>query len=258
MCLFFGYIYFLAQKKDSILCTPGKLFFEYRMLIFMGLMLFTFLLFLALPKHLAFDMDVLTATFAPMEGSFFDMFKWLIPTAWNMPLYYLIMFPLYKLNGTNVYWLAAPSILSFVVFVVFCGLVGKELKGKRFGWVCLFAAAFIGLAVSGDGFIIWRIRPYALFACLSAIVLYLFILKTRRNERKINILFSVFLTLFVMTHWFGIFLAAFYIVYDFVLAKFKFSKKLLVYIAPLCFFLFWFVSCLVWFFPSGYLSPPPH
>jgi uncharacterized membrane protein len=171
---------------------------------------------------------------------FTGMFQILLEQGYNLPLYYLIEIPFYKLLPYGEVFLLIPSIIFVIAGIIILSKAGKLLGGERIGFftLCISVTSYTLITQGG-----WEIRPYSITFCFSALTLLMFIKRLKVETRKNIVLYSIALLLLLYSHWFGSILALFYGFIDVYLCiKKKVSFKcLLAYIAAGVFFLPWFI-----------------
>ncbi len=178
------------------------------------------------------------------NNSFFEMIKQLLEKGYNLPLYYLVMFPIYKIVPYGELFLLLPNIIVTLIGVILTKKIGDKIFGEDKGFPALVLAATSYILVYQCAF---ELRPYAFLYCLSAWVLYNFIKRQTDNTLKNNIIYTISLILLAYTHWFGCLIIVFY----FLVEAYRFLKKelnlkfILPYIALGISFLPWFISMML-------------
>jgi hypothetical protein len=171
---------------------------------------------------------------------FTGMFQILLEQGYNLPLYYLIEIPFYKLLPYGEVFLLIPSIIFVIAGIIILSKAGKLLGGERIGFFTLCISVTSSTLIIQGG---WEIRPYSITFCFSALTLLMFIKRLKTETSKNIVWYSIALLLLLYSHWFGSILAIFYGCIDVYLCiKKKVSFKcLLSYIAAGVFFLPWFL-----------------
>ena len=145
------------------------------------------------------------------KSSIFDMIKDLLKTVYNLPLFYLVMFPIYRIVPYGEFWILLPNIIITLISTIIMKKIGEKIGGEDYGFVtmCLTISSYI-LIYNGA----FELRPYAFLFFFSALTFYRYICKIKDNNRKNNILFVISMILLAYTHWFGCLSVAFYFIID--------------------------------------------
>ena len=140
-----------------------------------------------------------------------DMLNQLLKTGYNLPLYYLIMFPIYKIVPYGELWLLFPNIIAAICGIYMTKKIGEKVGGKNLGFLslCIAATSYV-LIYKG----VFELRPYAFLFCFSSIALYRYICRMENNNTKNNVLYTISIILLAYIHWFGCLLIAFYFLVD--------------------------------------------
>jgi len=215
-----------------------------------ALMLMTVFMFSFASKQ-SFWVDELDWTIGIITGKsifndklFTPMFQILLEQGYNLPLYYIIIKPLYELLPYGEMFLLIPSIIFVVLGIIIMGKCGKAIGSIDIGF---FAVC---IAVSSSRLILqgaWELRPYSITFCFSALALLMYIRRIK-TETKINILlFGISLVLLLYSHWFGSILALFYAFADlFLYFRKKISFKcIFAYFFAGILFLPWFIMMII-------------
>lgn len=150
-----------------------------------------------------------------------EMIHKLLESGYNLPLFYLIMYPIYQIAPFGEVFLLIPSIIFIIIGIIIVAKIGKKL-GEPF-LVCIV----ILLLCTSKTLLIscaWEFRPYALLFCNSALVLLTFINKINEPTKKNIIIYGICSILLLYTHWFGALLLALYGLIDMILFFRKKSK----------------------------------
>lgn len=212
-------------------------------LITIAILVMMFILMCIFSEKECFWTDELDWTIDILEKSnnIGDVLKTLLKTGYNLPLYYLAMFPIYKIAPYGELWLLLPGMIMTLFGVFMVGQVGKKIGGKDLGIISLCLAATSYIAIYQGAF---EFRPYAFMFCFSATTLYTYICKMQDpKNKKINILYTLSIILLAYSHWFGCLLVAFYFIVDCILLIRKKNSIgfILPYIALGITFIPWFV-----------------
>ncbi len=142
-----------------------------------------------------------------------EMLSDLLDKGYNLPLYYLIMFPIYHIVPYGELWLLFPNFIAVIAGIYIINKIGKKISGNEdLGFISLCIAATSYILIYYGAF---ELRPYALLFCFSSLALYSFICKLQEpNNIKNNILYTLSLILLAYTHWFGCLIIVFYFFVD--------------------------------------------
>ena len=203
----------------------------------------TFMIFLSFQD--SFWHDEVVWTLGEIIGRDFSQInKQLLSNGYNMPLYYWVIALVYNAFPFGEIFLYLPSVISVVAGLIFLSKGAEILKGKRFGFIVLcIAAASIALITKSAS----EVRPYGFLFCFSAMTLYAYIKRIKKNNFFNNFLFCISMVLFIYSHWFGALTLLFYGLSDIrllVKKKLKISS-FLPYIAAGGAGLVWFVLIIM-------------
>ena len=155
-----------------------------------------------------------------------DLYDKILASEQMPPLYYYLIYFLFKIFGYHVIVMRMFSALVGIVSIYAMYLLGKEIYHKKTGLFASFLLAvnYFHIYHSQDA------RPYGLLVLCSILSLYYFIKLIKQNNLKQALIFGLFLGLTISTHFFGFFLAfslgvlaLFFLVYP----SFKLDLKLL-------------------------------
>ncbi len=175
--------------------------------IFIALFNFVFLVRYSGLKSLWVD-DLAQISFTHPGLTVFEMFNRLVQYDVQPPVFAVISAIWLRIAPYGTAWIKLPSELAVSIGVFICGMVGKELSGRRTGILCAAFAACSSTAMVDAGY---SFRPYGFFFLTSSIVLLAYANRIKHigNEnRKDLICYGVALTFLVYTHYFGILVCA--------------------------------------------------
>lgn len=179
-----------------------------------------FALFILLCKYAntqSFWFDELdwTIEYLAKSSNIINLIKSLIKSGFNMPLFYLILFPIYKIAPYGELWLLIPNFIAVIIGIYILNKIGNKLGnqfGKYLGFasICMAATSYTLIEQCAIEF-----RPYALLFGLSDYTLYRFICKEQEPQKQTNtILYTLSIICLSFTHWFGCLIVAFYFLFD--------------------------------------------
>ena len=185
-----------------------------------------------------------TVEYLSKSNNIIELIQTILENGTNLPLYYIVMFPIYKIAPFGELWLLIPNFIVILLGVFFIYKAGNKL-GKNLGFtsLCISVTSFTLIVHCAFEF-----RPYAFLFCFSAFALYRYICKIQEPKKSSNlILYALSIILLAFTHWFGCLIIAFYFLLDVIL---WFRKKhkisfVLPYIALLITFLPYLILMLV-------------
>jgi hypothetical protein len=174
---------------------------------------------------------------------FTPMFQILLEQGYNLPLYYIIIKPLYELLPYGETFLLIPSIAFVILGIIITGKTGKLTGGARLGFVAVCIAVSSSTLIIQGG---WELRPYSITFCCSALALLMYIKRLKTETNKNIFLYGVSLVLLLYCHWFGSILTLFYAFTDLCtyLRKKISLKCIFAYVLAGILFLPWFLMML--------------
>lgn len=178
------------------------------------------------------------------SGSYLEMLKGLLTYGYNLPLYYTIVYVVFQFLPHTEIWLLLPSILFVIAGILAMYQTAKENYNILYARFVFWLGITSGILVSQGG---WKLRPYAMTFCFSAFTLLYFLRRQREDTGKNRLMYGVFMTLLIYSHWFGALLCAFYGLCDLVLffrKKVKFSC-IISYVGVGVCFIPWFILMMV-------------
>jgi len=205
---------------------------------------------LAFASRQSFWLDELDWTIGIISGKaifngrlFTPMFQVLLEQGYNLPLFYIIIKPLYELLPYGETFLLIPSILFVIAGIVIMGKAGKIIGGIDIGFFAVCIAVSSATLIIYGG---WELRPYSITFCFSSLVLLMYIKRLKTETNKNILLYGVSLVLLLYCHWFGSILALFYAFADLYLYfRKKISLKcIFAYILAGMLFLPWFLMMI--------------
>jgi len=194
----------------------------------------------------SFWLDELDWTIGVISGKaifngrlFTPMFQTLWEQGYNLPLYYIILKPLYALLPYGETFLLIPSILFVIIGIVITGKAGKIIDGTDTGFFAVCIAVSSATLIGQGG---WELRPYSITFCFSSLALLMYIKRFKSETNKNILLYGVSLVLLLYSHWFGSITALFYAFTDLCLClRKKISLRcIFAYILAGILFLPWF------------------
>jgi len=202
---------------------------------------------LVFASEISFWFDELDWTIGIISGKtifndrlFTPMFRILWENVYNLPLYYVIMKPLYELLPYGETFLLIPSILFVILGIIITGKTGKIIGGIDTGFFTVCIAVSSAILITQGG---WELRPYSITFCFSSLALLMYIRRLKTETNKNILLYGISLVLLLFCHWFGSITALFYAFTDLYLyIRKKISLKcIFAYILAGILFLPWFL-----------------
>ena len=207
------------------------------------LFMFVFMCYDAAKQSFWFDELDWTVAYVA-KSNLFDMLRALSEKGYNLPLYYIVLFPVYKIVPYGELWLLLPNFFAIILGIYFLRKTGHIIGGEDLGFCSLCFAVFSYVLICDAGY---ELRPYAFLFLFSTLALYRFICLLQEGSRKNQILYTLSIVLLSYTHWFGCLIIVFYFLID--AARYICKKVSLTMIWPyIClgiFFFPWFVMILV-------------
>lgn len=194
-----------------------------------------------LNRSLSFDELEWTINF--MDEGFFSILEQLSTGLYNLPLFYILGYPIYNLFPHNEIWLYLPNILLSIAGFVFLYLFAKDFKNNVFA-ICLLTVTVFNYSLLEY---LVQFRPYALMLFLVCVFLFVWFKREKENSPKNNVFYAIVSILLMYTHWFGsLFIVAFGVL-DLIkiLKKIKPIKTIVPYIVMLTLFLPYFIMVVL-------------
>lgn len=178
------------------------------------------------------------------KANIFDMLHALSTKGYNLPLYYIVMFPIYKIAPYGELWLLLPNFFAIIFGILILKKIREKIGGKDLGFASLCIAVTSYVLITQSGF---ELRPYAFLFLFSTWTLYRFINLLELDSKKNKILYAISMILLAYTHWYGCLIIVFYFLADAI--RFIRKKIKLSFILPYIFlgitFLPWFILLIV-------------
>lgn len=211
--------------------------------IFLLAFMFLYLLYDASKQSFWSDELEWTVAFVHRH-SLFQMLKLLSIRGYNLPLYYVILFPLYKVAPYGERWILLLNFILILLGIWNLKKIGEKIGGEDLGFFSLALATVSYILLYQGGF---QLRPYALLFCCSAFAFYRYLLLLDDSTTKNKILYAIALILLCYTHWYGCLITVFYFLVEAVRFLYKKEKIsfILPYIALGVSFLPWLITLLV-------------
>jgi len=172
----------------------------------------------------------------------------------NPPFYFIFIKLWIRIFGISEFALRLPSVLFSFGSLLITYLIGKELFGRR---VSFYALTIIGLSP----FHLWyaqEARHYSFALLLGLTSSYFLLLWLKKRNLKYVLLYALFSTLSIYTHYFCIFLVFSQILSALIFSNLNWRKSLLP-LFPLLFFLPWisiFTSKIISFQKGFWIAKP--
>ncbi|KAA6365460.1 MAG: hypothetical protein EZS28_039013, partial [Streblomastix strix] len=161
---------------------------------------FMLLFMLAFASRQSLWRDELYWTVGIITGEAFNnqgMFRILLEQLYNLPLYYVIVKPLYYILPYGEIFLRMPSILFAFFGVIILANTAKKIGGKELGLYTLCIALTSSILITQGG---WEFRPYSLMFFCAALTLLMFINRLQQETNKNIICHGLALLLLVYSH----------------------------------------------------------
>ena len=131
-----------------------------------------------------------------------DMLKSLSKDMYNLPLYYLLMYPVNKIVPYGEVWLLMPNIFLLVASAYLMKKIGEKIGGEDLGFIAfLITITSSFLMIQGAA----ELRPYALLFFTSVLSFYLFLKHIDNlHSLKVTILYTISLVLLAYAIFFPI------------------------------------------------------
>jgi hypothetical protein len=192
----------------------------------------------------SFWFDELDWTIGKIDGhSLSEMLSVLLSDGYNLPLYYVILYPLYQLFSSSDTILMLPSIFFLIMGIWLLGVYGKRVFSKKIGFIVLCVASISPFLLEQGG---TEIRPYSIGFCMLAWMMLCHFERTRQNSYKNNLLYGISVFFLLFCHWFCAIIVSFYFLADVYLWHKKqiSARFLLAYLIATPLFIFWFIWML--------------
>jgi hypothetical protein len=128
---------------------------------------------------------------------------------YNLPLFYLLLKPIYLLTH-NVFLLRLPSVIFSLVGVGVLQKIAAKIYGKYYSLLIpllvFFTLMFTEVAAN--------IRPYGLLFMLSALMIYMYDIRNHNADWRNIVVLGLLMILFAYTHWYASLLIAAYALSD--------------------------------------------
>ena len=194
--------------------------------IFLLAFMFLYLLYDASKQSFWSDELEWTVAFVHRH-SLFQMLKLLSVRGYNLPLYYIILFPLYKVAPYGERWILLLNFILILFGIWNLKKIGEKIGGEDLGFFSLALATVSYILLYQGGF---QLRPYALLFCCSAFAFYRYLLLLDDSTTKNKILYAIALILLCYTHWYGCLITVFSGSCSFSLQK----RKIFIYSSLYC------------------------
>lgn len=183
--------------------------------------------------------DELEWTINFMDDGFSSMMEQLSTGLYNLPLFYILAYPIYHILPHTEMWLCLPNILLTIGSLIFVYLFVKDFKNNIWALIILFLLCINASLIE---FVV-QFRPYALMFFLVSALLYVWFKREKDGGIKINVFYTILSALLMSTHWFGSLLVASFGVFDLVkiITKKKNFKQLIPYVIMLVCFVPYFI-----------------
>lgn len=169
------------------------------------------------------------------KKSILETLQHLAQTAYNLPLFYIVINTIYKFSA-NTLLLRLPTIISVILGIYITQKFVNKWYGKKFGiWVpflFLFTPIFQHIATN--------IRPYGFLFLFSSYSFYLYYKRLHNETHKNIIKLGIVFSFLAYTHWYATLLISTFALTDLYLwLKRKISFKCIIS----------YIICFITFFP---------
>ncbi|MFT3982342.1 MAG: hypothetical protein QM697_00430 [Lachnospiraceae bacterium] len=156
-------------------------------------------------------MDDLAQIQIAVQSTIPDMIRETISLDNNPPLFHLLSFFWIRMVPYGTGWLKLINIIFVSIGLYLCGLISFEIRGRSAGIICVL----LGLLHRGVvSLAAYTFRPYGLYFCISALMLFLYIRSRNQLTKQNNLLFMVSMILAVYTHYFAVLLCICFFMID--------------------------------------------
>lgn len=177
--------------------------------------MFIFLCYYSYSKSFWLDELDWTIDYLAKSNNLIELISSLVKAGFNLPLFYVLLFPIYKIVPYGELWLLLPNYIIVIwgIYVItrLGNIIGNKIgKDLGFASLCISATSFTLIEYCAFEF-----RPYALLFALSTYALYRFICRLQEPQKQRNIiLYTLSIICLAFTHWFGCLIIAFYFLFD--------------------------------------------
>lgn len=139
------------------------------------------------------------------------MISSLLNAGYNLPLFYLVLFPIYRIIPYGEFWMLLPNIIAIIVGIILLQKTGKKLQLENMGFYALCLACTSYTLIYQGAF---EFRPYAFLFLFSSLTLCRYMYWLEDKNLKNGLLYVLSLILLAYTHWFGCLIIPFYFLYE--------------------------------------------
>lgn len=169
---------------------------------------FMIIFMLSYASKQSFWYDELDWTIGIFAGKDFrSICETLLNSGYNLPLYYVILAPLYNILPYGEVWLLIPSIVFVIVGIVALSKAGQCIGGEDIGLFALCISVVSSILITQGG---WELRPYSILFCFASSTLLYYAKRLKKETWTNIILYAASMLLMLYSHWFGAIIAVFY------------------------------------------------